>query len=266
MEITNSDDLSAYQNKSYELSAVIDADSFFYVLSDYGDKYIHHGKASMAELSVDKLVPNERVSIRRTKLGIANDLFTIVPATDYHGSKKEAYVRHAAALDPSVTYIFASDYHAQARAYICYAMPQSVVQTCQQTFDQPVFAHIIAAVMDRACQATEKSSSIYLCKVASQTLMLFVDEGVFKLGRVIKADGPLNILYFTSLVTEIYQLDPALINIELSGAIDPGDRINALLQKYFANVNFSEIPIHLQMDNPSHIAAYLPIYSVSKCA
>ena len=87
-------ELPANEKRSCQLSALIDADSFFYALFD-GDQLLMSNQVDTNEFRNTEWGQQLPGGFESAKIGVAYPYFTIVPAEDYLATEISSFVREA---------------------------------------------------------------------------------------------------------------------------------------------------------------------------
>lgn len=244
--------------ETYELSAVFDADSFFYGI---WDKEMHLQRADYLNNwpeNPDVIWPG----LGAARFGLANHLFALVPETEFVQEEQKHYVLDTCRFDNKRSYIFRNDYAEKFHLRVVYALGAPDLKRLNSHFETPALVHIVTSYLD-SLQTLTFDSKIHVMLLSSKMLVVVSNAEKLQLVNLYKVNSSNDILYFISLLCNRFELDPVRICIELSGFINPHTENYSQLQKYFGNLRFRKITDLSQIEN-NH--CYHALHSVSKCA
>jgi len=251
--------------KTYELSALIDVDSFFYVITDADQEQvtiIDHTPIKKGDKEL-QLTPN--LKLKSAKIAIANSLYTLIPADQYTPETLKDYVHQVMLPFSRDLYVYQSDHIPSAELYICYAIPKDLYKYCFTLPAIPILYHQVGALLT---QVNRKSSRtiIHISRHADNIIIFVIVKGQVKLANTFKSDSPITTLYYITLVHQSLGIGKENLDLEFSGAFIPKDETDRLVSKYFSNIKYSPASIKLDGQLIEHSSVYFPLQSVSLCA
>lgn len=246
---------------SYELSALLDADSLFYGVLDYSRRL---KKAAYLTLDREVQDPIEKeYKIRKVKIGILSPIFTLVPAQEFSSSHAADLIQHNHLLPDGVDHLIRNDYCEKFNIRVVYAVTKQDLDFLTTSFEAPSLHHFITAcIEDLDVSVTGVQFRVILL---SGKMTIVVHEGEkLLLANTYAYTDTATFLYFVTLVFKQLGLDRLDQLITISGYLSISDEIIATIKKYYAQVQFVDHSVILDSDVPRHY--YHPLYLVSKCA
>jgi len=220
--------LSTSDSKRYTLSALLDADSFFYALFDPVDHKVSKRGMMVLDSGLDDL-SDASIDRSKSKVAVWTDHMTIVPKDDFDASQIKMYLDGDGTLD-SLALTYMSDYMAGTEAYICYGVPTSDLQKLSAYTSTSKVSHLIKSLYQSL--TSTYTSVIHLHGQDQKTLLLAVKEGKLMAFHVSTSPSPVSTLYNISLVTERHTHMKDCI-IGLSGDFSEHGKTSRLLSKYY---------------------------------
>lgn len=246
---------------SYELSALIDADSLFYGILDYQR---HLRKASYINLSqveslVDQII---ECKIRKSKVSFVSSEFALVPTHEYSNNIAADLLWHGQKQDYE-EYILRNDYCERFNLRVIYAIDRIDFNRVQDYFSSLSIFHFVTACLD-ACDTDSPFKTIRLTIFENRMVVILHEGKILHLANVYEYSDENEMLYFIGLIFSLYNLDYIKQQIVLSGWIKDDDEKARLINKYFGNVTMAHQPLVIDGFKSPHV--YHPIYCVSQCA
>jgi len=220
--------LSTSDSKRYILSALLDADSFFYALIDPLDHRVNEqGKLQLS--SGHDLLSVDSIERQNSKIAIWTDHMTIVPKDDFEPSQINIYLdQDSPSASSTLTYM--SDYMEGIEAYICYAVKASALRRVSAYSPMTNVCHLIKSLTQSL--AKTYGSIIQLLKIDQKTLLLAIQDGKLVAFHLSVDSSPVSVLYNVCLVSEKHtQMKDAIVG--LSGDYSESDKTKNLLTKYY---------------------------------
>ncbi len=257
---------SATINKdiSYELSALINADSLFYGVFDYAKTLIWAARIPLSRISLlrEELGKND-INIRKFKAGFYSTAYTIIPNEEYSSADSETLYEHVNHYESPNDYILRSDYSEQFGLRLIYSVPKEVVKLVNQAFDNCSMIHANFAQLET--MPSNDESLVRLCFHDASFDLSVTQNNQLKLSNSFEYETVKDLLYFVGLTFERLGLDHRNQIIELGGLIDYEGEVVQMLKEYFGAVRYGNGYIKSDLErSEEHI--HLPLYMISKCA
>ncbi len=218
--------MSTSDSEKYILSALLDADSFFYALLDAQSLITYDtGKSNLSDIKY--LIEEKPIQPLLSKVATWTDQMTIIPKDDYDASHIEAYLRTD---KPNLSLSYQADFLQDSNAYLCYAVPTFHLQRLSDDISVSKVNHLITALYSSL--STAYSRSILLHRHEKITLLLAINEGRMMAFSTVHEASPVSLLYNVSLVTEKHNVMKDTIII-LSGDFHKEGQTKKLISKYF---------------------------------
>ncbi len=245
-------------DKYAELSAVIDGDSFFYGLWDESQNLIGTD-INRGIFPFFEQIPSQ---ITKMQFGVLNNIFSVVPEKIFDPSLAELFVSHANGVAKIDQHIFRSDYVTRFNVRVVYAVRSLVIKQLNNRFSKPSCVHLTTAFLESLVTLTF-DYKIHLMLHNEKALLCLTKGEELLLVNVFPVLQPSDLLYFTSLICQRFELAQAKIPIQVSGMVNEGDEQLVTLGTYFGNIRLRELPIQGPVKNAHCDHA---LYSVRKCA
>lgn len=243
----------AYQDISYELSGLIDSDSFFYGLFDYQKKLLKADRIDQSQLS-DELAA---YASSRQRLAIASSSFSVVPAHEYSSAMGASLLGHVTHIDEDHV-IVRNDYSSRYDVRVVYAIDRDQIQSMQTRFDQLSMMHYITVMLE-SCDI--KDSGISASLIGERLYIIAVRGEQLLMANAYEVHSDYDVLYFLQLVYQRLELD-ANSALRLSGEFHK-DFVEQYINTYFAEVQYDTSDMGLA--DQQHSSIYSPLYHVSQC-
>lgn len=262
MEINlNKEAESFYSNDiKYELSALIDADSFFYGLLDYGHKLAYSNYALSSDVVPPEIL-QQSDKIRKTKLGYINNLVTLIPNDSFVQEDLSTILQHTCAIQQIKDYVLRSEHSLKHDLRVCYALPKKTVRQVTDVFDAPMLNHFVTTFIDQI--NVDQGDALHACKLGSFILVSVVNNGKLALTNVYAAVDAVSSFYFISLAYQKIFMKMSFAPIHLSGLIEEGDELHKLIADYYTYVDFVSEGITLDGVRLDSNGAFYPLYCIS---
>lgn len=251
-------------NKTYKLSAFLDVDSFFYVVSDMSNRVLMSDVTSTKDLSSQTLSLAD-LKISKANIAVLNNLFTIVPAEDYVSDDLEALVNHSMDTMLQERFIYKADYHSSADAYVCYAIPHDAYKKCFQVHDLPHIYHGVFALLSDTF-GEEGEDLIHLCRQGDKVMMIASKDGRLLAANNFLAKSSMTTLYYSTLLSQTLGLEASKTIIELSGDFIEDGEDAKLINRYFGSLRYRDSKYTLEGKAIDHTSLFFPLQSISRCA
>lgn len=249
--------------KKYELSALIDADSFFYTYNS-GDQIIKSEQLPTEEFFSNDWTTQFPGMIEKGKVGVVNPYFTIIPTVDYDTQHLSSLVTTAAGNVLIHDPIYRSDFLPGLNAYLCYALSASLLGQLRELFADFGLCHVVTALIKNIDKAYG-ISLIHLCRMGRQTVLIARNEHRLLLATILDVNKSLSLVYYAMLVIKNYQLDLKKVRVEFSGDFEPDDEFTILFKSYFGMVSFRDTHLSYEDDARSLPSKFFPVRSVALC-
>jgi len=230
---------------SYELSALIYADSFFYILRQK-NALIASDEVTLVEL--EKVCEQIKLTYDITQLDIAifDECFTLVPLEDFEEAERATYMTQASGSLPSGrSKLVKVDDHFDVQASLCYEISQDLVKRCLDLHPRANLCHAVTSLWAKVRQG-QKGPLIHLCRIGNKVLTIAAQDGQLRLATVIHGDQPVTVLYYVTLTTQVLGLSADTLNVELSGDFVAGSSSDQLLRRYFNHVSYPSSSLTLE--------------------
>lgn len=246
--------------KTYELSALIDVDSFFYAILDNDSNVVKIDHVNFAI----RLALDQYPKLKSAKIAVANRYFTLVPEVDYAKESLVDYVQHILGPSSQGQYVYQADHVEEAGLFVCYAIPKHLYQYCFGLPSIPILRHQVSTLLSQINRRTSRNV-IHVSRNDARIIIIANVEGQICLANTFESKSPVTTLYYISLIQEHIGVDKQDVEIEFSGTLLPGDETERLVSRYFPKLRYS--PSSLKMDDQllENSSAYFPLQSVSLC-
>jgi hypothetical protein len=254
-------------SKSYELSALIYADSLFYGLYDYGFKLQKSGVANINSAIKTLLLENTKASLRRSKLGLANANFTLLPPGFYNSEQIDELLAHSNNDLSEDTHLFRSDSIENFDIRIGYAVKKDLVKKLNTTFDSPILVHYMTAFLTNIdINHVNSEYQLHSCIYGDYQALALCKGSKLIWANHYKAPTPPLQLYNIAICAQLHHIDPSDISIHLSGWIDDNHGTVHLLKQYFKQITFDRNETSFNGQDIDDVQYYHPLVAISKCA
>jgi len=262
LEITLKKESKDFQNKNlkYELSALLDADSFFYGLFDYGSKLAYSDRIS----SIDDLSSepwNERISLRKTKIGLLNNLVTLIPESEFRAADMTSIIATSIGISDTSQYILRSDRSEKHNLRICYAVPKGLVKTITNLLDSPILHHYVSTFLDSISDV--KEDGIYLDFSGEVLIVIALKGGKPLLVNTYKVTEDLDAFYWIALAHQSIFKEDKSAPIYFSGKLIGETTLYTTLKSYFPQLRKLKHAITLDGISIAEEEALYPLHSIS---
>ncbi len=252
------------KNISFELSALVNADSFVFGVFDHARDLKLADAKSWSELmdtDLDQLVSD--VKIRKTKLGVMNSLFSIVPESEFKLSHSSIFLGHVCDLMDAEHHMIRNDYSERFQLRVIYAVEKDVIKKVQESLVSPSLSHFVYACIDSMPDTSQQA--VRVVKIGDQAVILVTQGDRLILANQYTIHTDSDILYYLSLIFERLGLDREQQPVEIVGEVEKTGSLYSLLSQYYGELM---IPAEPQLISTATIAdhVYHPLYYISKCA
>lgn len=258
---------SINKNISYELSALVDADSLFYGVFDYSRTLVWAGNTHLSQTDQLKqeLLDND-IKIRKVKVGILNSQHTIIPNDEFNTETIKDIVTHVNHIDQPEQYIYRSEYSVEHKLRVLYAVQKDVIKTLNTAFDNCQLIHVnYAQVVSTSDVVATQDCMVRLCFYESRFCLTVVDKEQLILCNTYDYSSNQDVLYFLGLAFERLGLTYSTQSVEVGGyVIHEGDLLSEL-KRYFGGIRYATGYIKSNLKH-SEEHYHLPLYMISKCA
>ena len=248
------------KEKTYELSALLDVDSFFYALLDSGGEV-----AKMDQISLNtKLELDQYPKLNSSKIAIANQNYTLVPESDYTKESLAEYVQHKMGPSLQNKYVYQADHLKESGLFVCYAIPTELYQYCFNFSAIPIFRHQVSVLISQI-NMSNKGVVIHVSRNNHNIVIIAHKGGQTTMASTFESRSPMTTLYYITLVQESIGAKKVDLDIEFSGDFVSGDKTERLVRRYFSKVRYTSSTLKMNgqlLENPS---VYFPLQSVSLC-
>lgn len=231
MEIVLPQQSKAFPNRDskYELSALLDADSFFYGLIDYGSQLEYVNSIKRFQ-DVSQEAWQNIVVLRKIKIGILNHAVSILPFESLAMEDLIEIVAHSAGILEPELYDFRVDRCEAQQLKICYAVPKSVLIGIRNQWQEPLIYHFVTTFV----QGIELNGEDGLYIYASATTLVLCALKDHKLPFIncYQIKHPIDAFYYIMLTyREVFEED---VHVALHYASHPHTSNDILhhLQQY----------------------------------
>jgi len=248
--------------KAYELSALIYADSFFYGLFDYGSKLVKSSDISSDELKTKGLLGTSKATVRKSKFGILNQLFTLIPKAEYDHHNIADFVKAACKIDDPSAYIYRSDYIPHYGLRVCYAIAKDKVSLINEVYESPSLLHYVTALI----ASTETGEDgLYVHVIDDKILIAAKVDDRLQNANCYTYDADETAVYYIGLNYQETKLSSNNSPILLSGDIKADSGFSTIMNKYFDQTKLVTPPISIDGSPLSNAHQIDPLYAISIC-
>lgn len=232
------------KNNTRELSAILDADSFFYGLFQ-DDRLVRIGSK---ELSLINQFEEHPVNV---KVAVRSDIFTHVPVAAFNKTRKEEYLS------------FSKKFSALKKPYVSYDILSNDLVTiwAMESSRKKMLAtvskhllHLSTALIDYI--RSFKMDGVYVHFMNASFEVIVIKNGQLTLYSQYDYYLLTDLLYFVRLTFENVGLKPKSDKLFLMGAISYQDDRYNILSEYFSNIDFLDLVDEVKRRN-SHKNASL---------
>lgn len=263
MEVVLRKESKSFQTKEikYELSALLDADSFFYGLFDYGSKLAFSNIISSIN-ELDKEDWQERVQLRKSKIGLLNNLVVFIPEVEFKSADIPAILSSVCGIPDVSEYIIRADRSEKFDLRICYAVPKSLIKTMTTTLDGPILHHYLSSFLESI--GGLEPTGLYMHYSGEVLIMIALKDGHLAFSNIYKADESLNAFYWLSLAHQSIFEEDKSVPIYYSGRGMRTTSILGTIQSYFPHVNKMTHSISLDETKLSNEVEFYPLHCISE--
>ncbi len=252
-------------NKIY-LSALVDADSFFYGLCDKDNKWQKLGTIKLKGLHEWNLREPQASQITKTTIGVLTNLFTLVPSTEWNPDQTGDFLNFAQYSNDAYDLEILADEISNFGIHLCYAFPVKRKQQLKSTFGAHGIVHLISALL-RSVRKRDSIDFIHISRIGNKVIMICLRRGVPVLANMFRKASSSDLLYFTQLVVDRYELDEQILMIQCSGDYDDKRVEINLLRRYFKEVEYhSEDLSDTEVLSGIGNSKLIPLQSIISCA
>ena len=217
------------KSKSYRLSALLDAGSFFYVLTrSPQDEVVTIGQSRSGEAWKNQL-PDD-IDYDRSCCAIWSDHYTLVPESEFKSGDIMEYVVSATRPLAAKDYSFFADYISKSKSYVCYAVAQHLLDHLPSGTAKLKMYHFYTLAAIRGFQEPA-GAVVHLSRRDHKTMMIAMDQDQLLCSTILKEVSSVTILYHLSLLSELHGLTS--LSVSLSGDFALDDSTYNLLSKYY---------------------------------
>jgi hypothetical protein len=263
LEVTLKRESKDFHNKDikYELSALLDADSFFYGLFDYGDKLVFANEISFInELGGESW--RDRISLRKTKIGLLNNLVLIIPESEFQPADIP-YILSATCNLPDISqYIIRSDRIEKHDIRVCYAVPKELVKIMTDTLDGPILNHYVSAFLHSISDTSLDALFIdFSCK---SLIVIACKDGRLVFINNYEVEENLNAFYWISLAHQSIFGEDRFVPIFYSGKLMETSSLRDTLESYYAELKKMIQPISIDGFSIKEEVSFYPLHCISE--
>lgn len=251
-------------DKAYELSALINADSFFYTLSTEEELVLSNELSFSDASSSETLDGIDHSRISKARFAIHNAHFTIVPADDFDIDNQGDFLSAAIGNNGYSDGVHRVDFVEKANAYVCYGVNRLELVRCASIVPEASIMHSTTVIMSSVL-SSDQAATIHLSKLGHQVIMACAADGQLKIVNTLNDVTPISLLYYATLLKKTFKLGQDDLVIELSGDFTNEDGCISLLSRYFKTVNYKESTLRFD-DEILTSSMYFPLTSISQCA
>jgi len=217
------------KSKSYRLSALLDAGSFFYMLTRSPQNEVVSIGQSRSDDSWASQLPDD-IDYARSCCAVWTDHFTLIPESDFDPDDMMKYVVSASRPLSADDYVFFADYISKSKTYVCYAVAQHHLDRLPGSHASLKMYHFYTLAAIRGFQEPQ-GTIVYLSRRDKKTMMIAMDQDKLLCSTTLKEASAVTMLYHLSLLSELHSLSS--ISVSLSGDFVLDDATYSLLSKYY---------------------------------
>lgn len=249
-------------DKKYELSALIDADSFFYGVFDYGQSIQRIGRSTFAHPETASLLKDSRATIRKFKLALLSPVFTLIPREEYSPEDLGSYLTATYPDLPLYQYILRSDHISQLDVRVCYPVEKNQLTALTNRYDSASLTHYVSTLLE---YIPREKDGIYVLCIEDNAIVIGMKSGRLHFCNQERLKSYLDTFYTIQNACDLLYEGDNNYTIYIAGAGNKMDELISLLQKYHPHIE----PLSPQMTMDGEIVTdsnYLfPLYTISKC-
>ncbi len=264
VEYRSSDSIN--KDITYELSALINADSLFYGVLDYNGHLVWAAEIALNNINLLKqeLLSNN-INIRKFKVGIQNQLYTIVPNEEYGSAASKELLLHTNAINDTEEYLIRNDYSEAFGLRYIYALPNHLVKEINGAFDNCSLVHAAHANLEWLPTSSTTTIQVHMCFYREHFDLTISKSTTLMLSNTFRFSSEQDVLYFLGLAFDRLQLDAVSQEITVGGFIIHDGSMILALRDYFGHVRIATDRIKSDTDHAQK-HYHLPLYMISKCA
>ena len=263
MEVTLRKESVVFQSKDikYELSALLDADSFFYGLFDYDSKLAYSNEiTSISELNKEPW--RNRVFLRKSKIGLLNNLLVFIPEAEFQAADVPIILSNVCDISDTSKYIIRSDRSEKFDLRVCYAVPKELIKIMTKTLDGPILNHYASSFLESI--GNIDSDALYVDYSGDVLIIVALKDGHLALINTYEVFETLNAFYWFCLAHQSIFKEDKSVPIYYSGKRMNTTAILDAMQTYFPNVDKMIHSIFLDENSISNEVEFYPLHCISE--
>lgn len=257
----------------YQLSALVGADSFGYILEDEDNNLSAIRTYDLRQSSLrESLVQDTilRLPFRETKMMLVGPVATLVPESLFDADTKEVYLGAVSNLNSEI--LVQHDKVKAIKAVNVFGCPTDLGALIESFFPKASIWHQHTALITGWSKEAERVQKQH---VFAHVLNRHLTVAVFDKGNLLYCNSfsyntVRDFLYYVLLVFDTLKLNPERVPLTLSGEVMPDSEVWRELYKYVRTVLFSTRPnaYRYPSDMPSGLLDHFhfDLFSLKLCA
>ncbi len=251
--------------KSYELSALICADSFFYVLFDYGQQVIKTDWVQSKIPNHEMLLEDSQASFRRAKFALFNKDYLILPNGIYQQDQLQTLFREVNGF-LGEGYLFRSESVDALDVRVCYAVSKHQLKQLNQDFDSPVLIHHMTAQLCSIPTFTKGRCVLYVTYIQEKMMLSLVDGKQLVWSNFYECKNVNAFVYYIGVALQTLQVDLQSVDIMIAGWLHAEHQYIRTIQTYYSGVTIHQSELTLPGNELANHQYYQPLVAISQCA
>ena len=254
--------------RNHELSALIDADSFFYAITDRSGTVMDHGTVDLADIPQEIHDQDSENCFDKAKFGLVNTFFSLVPVDEFEVKKSVDYVVSECNVPDQKSYLFRNDLVSKHGIRVVYAVKQNTIKLINQHFVSPSMVHFISAILEDVDVNTPNKDLVKAVILKNEMAVVVCKARKLYLANIYACPETTDYLYYTSLIYLRLGFDRTSIPLYLSGEISglKDDDIYRQISLFFGNINFDCSTFDMSKTDELESQLFYPLSSISQCA
>ena len=249
---------------TYQLSILTGVDSLVFLISDltnnralylrsvaYPEPDLPDGKTYDG---LDKaLLRDDLFSLRYGKIVIAVGNAApgvLVPDRLYHPEKRHSYLDGVRLADTGPAMQGLADEVRERKVHYVYELPTELLDLLRGHFPAAAISHVATQLLKETVPALADTGQYGLLIYLEQGMLhlLLQEQGELLAANAYQVHSANDVLYFTLMLLQQYQVDPASVTARVGGWVLEDAEIFRLLSRYISVIDFLAAPSTLHFD------------------
>lgn len=223
-------------DNNYELSALLDAGSLYYMLMDDDHRAVRYGYSQLADFPLARIEKLNNVQITREQIILMNSPFVIVPDGEYTNAYGRSLLEHSCGSIENR--VLRNDHCADSGCRVVYAISTEELTSIQRDFQNPHVSHIARELIDFFNQYS-RDQVINLVLLRNRFIISVVKEGIPVMVNSYQPMDEENLSYFLALTMRQCGMETSTQAISAYGFVADMDKY-PMLTKCF-NIRIGEV-------------------------